>query len=142
MNLVSMVVSGMVGGGGTLLALWVMSGSAKRDYPVTALAVPQQDNIDAKIAAWAAQNGYQLQTDTGHGEIRYLKGGWLTNITELVWCPATEQLLIYETMNFLVARRSFAIDAPTFLDQPMRLHRIKKINLLLQDLQMSPLEIK
>ncbi|MDO5686222.1 MAG: hypothetical protein Q4G42_02345 [Neisseria sp.] len=142
-ELFPMLIGGFVGMMAALGALWVMSGNAVREYPQTVLSLPPQNDVDAKIAAWAAQNGYRLQADQGDGEVHYHKGkGWLTSSTALIWQPITERLLIREEVNFLVTRRAFAIDAPILLGKPVRARKIKAINTLLQQLSVPPLQIK
>ncbi len=125
--------------------MWVLAQQGERQYPATLLPIPPQPGILEKVAAWAKTNGYTVQL-TEAGCQQYVKGkGWLTSSTLLTAEQKNDgqwQLDIREMVNFLFTRKLFAIDAPILLGQPVRAHKIKAINHLLQDLNMPLLQIQ
>ena len=138
-------ICGVLGAAAALGLLWMLAQQGERAYPATLLSIPAQEGIPEKVAVWAKNNGYIAQL-TEPACQQYVKGkGWLTSSTLLTVEQKGDkhwQLDIREMVNLLVARKLFAIDAPILLGQPVRAHKIKTINHLLQSLNMPLLQIQ
>lgn len=112
--------------------MWVMSDRAARDYPVLAIDVPPDAEHSPEFQAWAKKNRYRLKPDGS-----YTKGsGLLTSATEIRF--ADGRMLVQECVNFLFARRRFALNAPVMLGKPVRKSKLNRLNQLLADWQLSP----
>ena len=118
------IVGGLFGGILSIVILWVMSNKAQRTYPALSIPVP---------------NGAQLNKYRRTGENCYTKGpGLLTSSTEIRFHG--NEMEIIEVVNFLFAKRRFAINAPVMFGKPVRRHKIKQINKLLEHWQCPPIE--
>ena len=111
------IVGGLFGGILSIVILWVMSNKAQRTYPALSVPVPNR------------------RTE----ENCYTKGrGLLTSSTEIRFHG--NEIEIVEVVNFLFAKRRFAINAPVMFGKPVRRHKIKQINKLLKHWQCPPIE--
>ncbi|MDO4694200.1 MAG: hypothetical protein Q4A62_06185 [Eikenella sp.] len=112
--------------------MWVMSERAVRDYPVLAIDVPSDAEHSPEFQAWAKKNRYRLKPDGS-----YAKGsGLLTSVTEIRF--AGSQMLVQECVNFLFARRRFALNAPVMLGKPVRKSKLNRLNQLLAGWRLPP----
>lgn len=112
--------------------MWAMSDRAVRDYPVLAIDVPPDAEHSPEFQAWAKKNRYRLKPGGS-----YVKGsGLLTSATEIHF--AGSQMRVQECMNFLFARRRFALNAPVMLGKPVRKNKLNKLNQLLAEWRLPP----
>lgn len=130
--LIGMGFGAVIGAVVGFVMMWVMSDSAVRDYPVLAIDVPPDAEHSPEFQAWAKKNRYRPKPDGS-----YAKGsGLLTSATEIRF--AGGQMLVQECVNFLFARRRFALNAPVMLGKPVRKNKLNKLNQLLADWQLPP----
>ena len=128
------IVGGLFGGILSIVILWVMSNKAQRTYPALSVPVPNGARYSPDFELWAQLNKYRRT-----GENCYTKGrGLLTSSTEIRFHG--NEMEIVEVVNFLFAKRRFAINAPVMFGKPVRRHKIKQINKLLAHWQCPPIE--
>lgn len=128
------IVGGLFGGILSIVILWVMSNKAQRTYPALSIPVPNGARYSPDFELWAQLNKYRRT-----GENCFTKGrGLLTSSTEIRFHG--NEMEIVEVVNFLFAKRRFAINAPVMFDKPVRRHKIKQINKLLEHWKCPPIE--
>ena len=114
------IVGGLFGGILSIVILWVMSNKAQRTYPALSVPVPNGARYSPDFELWAQLNKYRRSST----EIRF----------------HGNEMEIVEVVNFLFAKRRFAINAPVMFGKPVRRHKIKQINKLLEHWQCPPIE--
>lgn len=128
------IVGGLFGGILSIVILWVMSNKAQRTYPALYIPVPNGARYSPDFELWAQLNKYRRTEENC-----YTKGrGLLTSSTEIRFHG--NEMEIVEVVNFLFAKRRFAINAPVMFGKPVRRHKIKQINKLLAHWQCPPIE--
>ena len=128
------IVGGLFGGILSIVILWVMSNKAQRTYPTLSVPVPNGARYSPDFELWAQLNKYRRTEENC-----YTKGrGLLTSATEIRFHG--NEMEIVEVVNFLFAKRRFAINAPVMFGKPVRRHKIKQINKLLEHWQCPPIE--
>ena len=128
------IVGGLFGGILSIVILWVMSNKAQRTYPTLSVPVPNGARYSPDFELWAQLNKYRRTEENC-----YTKGrGLLTSSTEIRFHG--NEIEIVEVVNFLFAKRRFAINAPVMFGKPVRRHKIKQINKLLTHWQCPPIE--
>ena len=128
------IVGGLFGGILSIVILWVMSNKAQRTYPTLSVPVPNGARYSPDFELWAQLNKYRRTEENC-----YTKGrGLLTSSTEIRFHG--NEMEIVEVVNFLFAKRRFAINAPVMFGKPVRRHKIKQINKLLEHWQCPPIE--
>ena len=128
------IVGGLFGGILSIVILWVMSNKAQRTYPALSVPVPNGARYSPDFELWAQLNKYRRTEENC-----YTKGrGLLTSSTEIRFHG--NEIEIVEVVNFLFAKRRFAINAPVMFGKPVRRHKIKQINKLLTHWQCPPIE--
>ena len=111
-----------------------MSNKAQRTYPALSIPVPNGARYSPDFELWVQLNKYRRTEENC-----YTKGrGMLTSSTEIRFHG--NEMEIVEVVNFLFAKRRFAINAPVMFDKPVRRHKIKQINKLLEHWQCPPIE--
>jgi len=120
------IVGGLFGGILSIVILWVMSNKAQRTYPALSIPVPNGARYSPDFELWVQLNKYRRTEENC-----YTKGrGMLTSSTEIRFHG--NEMEIVEVVNFLFAKRRFAINAPVMFGKPVRRHKIKQINKLLE----------
>ena len=131
-----------------LCLLGAMAAMAKKAAQTAADAIshiPSQTQTLQAFHAFAKKNGYAIKPATSNHHV-FVKGrGWLTSLTELhltLQADGSAILKVVEGVNFLFKIIYFPINAPTFLGKPIRIHKVKKINALLNDLNAPSIDFE
>ena len=123
---------------------WMANKAAKTSDPAIS-HIPTQDNILSTVQEFAQKNGYKERPELSSAQEKvWRKGmGLLTSLTQLhvrLQADGSAELEAQEGANFLVKILFFPITAGTFLGLPVRQRKVKKLNLLLSQLQAPLLE--
>lgn len=128
------------------LMAW-MASSAAKTYPPALSDVPAQTGIMETVREFADAYGYkELPEDANVDAAVFRKGrGWLTSLTDLhvsLKPDGSASIEVKEGVNFLFKILYFPINAGTFLGLPIRQRKVKTIQLLLDQLNATPIEFK
>ncbi len=124
--------------------MWRMADKAQQTHPHARVEVPETVLAHAEndLVAWAQKYGYRWQPSLVDKIMCYRKGrGWLTSATEIRW-HGNGQMDVDEVVNLIFTARRFALNAPSLLGQPIRIHKLKAVNKLLAQWQLPPLAIE
>lgn len=127
--------------------LGAMAAMAHRASSSTAKAIshiPAQTNLLNVIEQSAIEYAYRPVKDalSNQGLVLRKGKGWLTSLTELhihLQDDGSAKIEVLEGVNFLFTKIYFPITAPTFLGLPIRKRKLKRINVLLKELNAQPI---
>ncbi|MCP2039690.1 hypothetical protein L1281_000260 [Neisseria sp. HSC-16F19] len=125
-------ILGAIAGGVTVVHM--MGSKAARLHPELWLDVPEGAEHSEVFQSWAKENGYVLKNGA------YTKGNDLFNSSTEIRFEGSRMSLL-ECSNSLIAKNRFAVNAPVNFGKAWRRKKLAKINELLAQWQLPPLDL-